>query len=57
LWTSMPIKSILDCVMSISEPVNEGLHVHIMALAILLANPRRTEVGALLRQGESLCLG
>jgi len=23
LWTSMPIKSILDCVMSISEPVNE----------------------------------
>jgi len=26
--------------MSISEPVNEGLHVHIMALAIYLANPR-----------------
>jgi len=40
LWTSMPIKSILDCVMSISEPVNEGLHFHIMALAASLANPR-----------------
>jgi len=41
--------------MSISEPVNEGLHVHIMALAIF-TNPRRTEVGAFIRQGESLCL-
>jgi len=42
--------------MSISEPVNEGLHFHIMALAALVANPRRTEIGSLLRQGESLCL-
>jgi len=42
--------------MSISEPVNEGLYFHIMALAALVANPRRTEIGTLLRQGESLCL-
>jgi len=57
LWMPMPIKSILDCVMSISEPVNEGLHFHIMALAASAANPRRTEIGTLFRQGESLCLG
>jgi len=42
--------------MSISEPVNEGFHFHIMALAAQVANPRRTEIGSLLRQGESLCL-
>jgi len=41
--------------MSISEPVNEGLHFHIMALAAQVANPRRTEVGTL--KGKSLCLG
>ena len=43
----MPIKSILDCVVSISAPVNEGLHFYIMALAALLANPRRTEIRTL----------
>jgi len=55
LWTSIPIKSILDCVMPISESVNEGLYFHIMALAALVANPRRTEIGSLWT-GESLCL-
>ena len=47
LWTYLPIKSILDCAMTISEPVNECFRFHLMALAVLLAKPRRAETGFL----------
>jgi len=40
----MSIKSILDSVMSISEPVNEGLYFHIMTLTALVS---RMEFGTL----------
>ena len=43
--------------MSISDPVNEGLYFHIMALATLVAKPRRTVISTLYKAGGgSLCL-
>ncbi len=36
LWTSMPIKSILHCVMSIYGPVNKRVYFHIMVQVLAL---------------------